>query len=179
MALRAGYIGIKKTMLGVINSLSDAKIIKSVTGGLKLTSAGALSVNYGKGLKVEGGKLIGTGGAFEAIQTGEITLPATASTLTDSIELDFIPDIITVDAPLTDKASNCYYSKLVSPGISFWYIPDETKQELNNTTPNMPHAAGLHIAEVYENTFKMKTGNGSNTIGRTVTYTAYKLNKEV
>lgn len=45
MALRAGYVGIKKSMLGLINSLTNAKIIKTVGNGLKLTNAGTMSVN--------------------------------------------------------------------------------------------------------------------------------------
>lgn len=43
MALRAGYYGLKKSMISFISSLSDAKIIKNIGNGLKLTNAGALS----------------------------------------------------------------------------------------------------------------------------------------
>jgi len=45
MALKAGYVGIKKSMLGVINSLAGAKLIKTIGDGLKLTSAGKLSAD--------------------------------------------------------------------------------------------------------------------------------------
>jgi len=43
MALRAGYYGIKKSVLAALSNLSGAKIIKSIGDGLKLTSAGKLS----------------------------------------------------------------------------------------------------------------------------------------
>lgn len=43
MALRAGYYGVKKSMLAKIASLAAAKIIKTIGDGLKLTSAGKLS----------------------------------------------------------------------------------------------------------------------------------------
>ena len=45
MALKAGYVGIKKSMLGVISSLAGAKIVKTIGDGLKLTSAGELSAD--------------------------------------------------------------------------------------------------------------------------------------
>lgn len=45
MALKAGYIGVKKSMLGLINSISSAKIIKTIGNGLKLTNAGTLSAD--------------------------------------------------------------------------------------------------------------------------------------
>ncbi len=43
MALRAGYYGVKKSVLAAISNLSGAKIIKSIGDGLKLTNAGKLS----------------------------------------------------------------------------------------------------------------------------------------
>lgn len=45
MALKAGYYGIKKSMLGVIRSLAGAEVIKSIGDGLDLTSDGNLSVD--------------------------------------------------------------------------------------------------------------------------------------
>lgn len=45
MALRAGYYGLKKSMISFISSLSDAKIIKSIGNGLKLSNAGAISAD--------------------------------------------------------------------------------------------------------------------------------------
>lgn len=67
MALRAGYIGIKKSWLGLINKLSTAKIIKSIGNGLELTSAGKLNVTAASasaigGLKVGDGLSVGSGG---------------------------------------------------------------------------------------------------------------------
>lgn len=45
MALKAGYTGVKKSMLGFINSLASAKLIKSIGSGLKLSTKGALSTD--------------------------------------------------------------------------------------------------------------------------------------
>lgn len=45
MSLKAGYIGVKKSMLGIINSLSVAKIIKTIGNGLKLSNAGSLAAD--------------------------------------------------------------------------------------------------------------------------------------
>lgn len=75
MALKAGYIGIKKSMLGLINSLGSAKIIKSFGDGLNLTSAGKLNltaasaskmggVKVGEGLSIENGVLSAAGGGL-------------------------------------------------------------------------------------------------------------------
>lgn len=43
MALRAGYYGVKKSVLDAIAGMVGSKIIKSIGDGLKLTSAGKLS----------------------------------------------------------------------------------------------------------------------------------------
>ena len=45
MALKAVYIGVKKSMLGLINKLASSKLIKTVGDGLTLTSAGTLKAN--------------------------------------------------------------------------------------------------------------------------------------
>lgn len=60
MALKAGYIGIKKSMLGLINSLASAKLIKSFGDGLNLTSAGKLNITAATASKI-GGVKIGEG----------------------------------------------------------------------------------------------------------------------
>lgn len=60
MALKAGYIGIKKTMLGLINSLSSAKLIKSFGDGLNLTNAGKLNMTAATASKI-GGVKVGEG----------------------------------------------------------------------------------------------------------------------
>lgn len=75
MALKAGYIGIKKSMLGLINSLGSAKIIKSFGDGLNLTNAGKLNmtaasaskiggVKVGEGLSIDNGVLSAAGGGL-------------------------------------------------------------------------------------------------------------------
>lgn len=43
MALRAGYYGVKKSVLDAIAGMAGSKIIKSIGDGLKLTNAGKLS----------------------------------------------------------------------------------------------------------------------------------------
>lgn len=60
MALKAGYIGIKKSMLGLINSLASAKLIKSFGDGLNLTNAGKLNMTPATASKI-GGVKVGDG----------------------------------------------------------------------------------------------------------------------
>ncbi len=60
MALKAGYIGIKKSMLGLINSLASAKLIKSFGDGLNLTNAGKLNMTAATASKI-GGVKVGDG----------------------------------------------------------------------------------------------------------------------
>lgn len=64
MALKAGYIGIKKSMLGLINSLASAKLIKSFGDGLNLTNAGKLNMTVATASKI-GGVKVGDGLAIE------------------------------------------------------------------------------------------------------------------
>ena len=45
MALKAGYYGVKKSVLAFVNSLTNAKIIKSIGDGLAFSDAGALSAD--------------------------------------------------------------------------------------------------------------------------------------
>lgn len=45
MALRAGYYGIKKSLLDTITGLVGSKVIKSIGNGLALTDAGELSTD--------------------------------------------------------------------------------------------------------------------------------------
>ena len=45
MALKAGYYGVKKSLLDIITGLAGSKIIKSIGNGLNLTDAGALSTD--------------------------------------------------------------------------------------------------------------------------------------
>ena len=60
MALKAGYIGIKKSMLGLINSLASTKLIKSFGDGLNLTQAGELNMTAATASKI-GGVKVGDG----------------------------------------------------------------------------------------------------------------------
>lgn len=70
MALRAGYVGIKKTMIGMIEKLSSAKIIKTIGNGLKLTSAGTLSCDIDSNtMEFKSGKLAAKGGGVVYAET--------------------------------------------------------------------------------------------------------------
>lgn len=76
MALKAGYIGIKKSMLGLINSLASAKLIKSFGDGLNLTSAGKLNMTSATASKI-GGVKVGEGleitdGVLNVTSTGAV-----------------------------------------------------------------------------------------------------------
>ena len=76
MALKAGYIGIKKSMLGLINSLASAKLIKSFGDGLNLTSAGKLNMTAATASKI-GGVKVGEGleitdGVLNVTSTGAV-----------------------------------------------------------------------------------------------------------
>lgn len=71
MALRAGYYGVKRNMIDFIKSLNGAKVIKTIGDGLKLTSAGALSVDINtETMEFLNGKLSAksTGGGLTIIE---------------------------------------------------------------------------------------------------------------
>lgn len=83
MALRAGYYGVKKSVLAAISNLSGAKIIKSIGDGLKLTSAGKLSCDIDSDtLEFKSGKLSVKGGFTKDLLYGNevITFPPAQST---------------------------------------------------------------------------------------------------
>lgn len=68
MALRAGYYGIKKSVLRTIEGLAGSKLIKTIGNGLKLTNAGTLSVDIDSDtMEFKNGKLsvIDSGGSYD------------------------------------------------------------------------------------------------------------------
>lgn len=72
MALKAGYYGVKKSLIGAINSLLSAKIIKSIGDGLDLTPEGELGVKVGENLEVdEDGNLNCTASGGKTYSTSE------------------------------------------------------------------------------------------------------------
>lgn len=82
MALRAGYIGIKKSLLNTIKGLSGAKIIKTIGNGLKLTAAGQLSADIDTDtMEFKAGKLSAKGG-FD-LKTKTYTGAGTNNTIID------------------------------------------------------------------------------------------------
>lgn len=82
MALKAGYKGVKNSLMYFIESLVGSKVIKSIGDGLSLSEAGELEVDIGDGLDIdESDKLavkLGSGlsfdsdGAIESDSTGGI-----------------------------------------------------------------------------------------------------------
>lgn len=70
MALRAGYIGIKKNIVGIINSLAGSKIIKTIGDGLNLTAAGKLNcVIDPDTMEIKAGKLSSKGAGIVYAET--------------------------------------------------------------------------------------------------------------
>lgn len=84
MALKAGYIGIKKSMLGIINGLASAKLIKSFGDGLNLTQAGKLNMTAATTSKI-GGVKIGEG---LNINDGVVSVSASCVVDYSSTEVD-------------------------------------------------------------------------------------------
>ena len=60
MALKAGYKGVKKTLIDAIKNLSGAVVIKTVGDGLNLTNAGKLNVKAATASAI-GGVKVGAG----------------------------------------------------------------------------------------------------------------------
>ena len=87
MALRAGYTGIKKSMLGLINSLAVAKIIKNVGDGLTLTNAGTLKAAIDTAtMEIKDHKLAAKGGQYtETVLATSLEL-SSVLTLNDDID---------------------------------------------------------------------------------------------
>ena len=66
MALKAGYYGIKKSLFSVIESLSGAKVIKTIGNGLNLSNAGSLSCDIDtETMEFKNGKLASKGASFD------------------------------------------------------------------------------------------------------------------
>lgn len=75
MALKAGYVGVKKSVLSFINNLVGSKIIKTIGDGLSLTNAGKLNLTAATASKI-GGVKVGDG---LAIENGVLNVTATGS----------------------------------------------------------------------------------------------------
>lgn len=68
MALKAGYLGVKKNLIDLINTMAGGKIIKTIGNGLTLSDAGALSADIDTDtMEFKEGKLSAksTGGAVD------------------------------------------------------------------------------------------------------------------
>lgn len=89
MALKAGYIGVKKSMLGLINKLATSKLIKTVGDGLTLTSAGTLKAN----IDTETMEIVNHKLSSKAGMTVDVIF---------SQDPGNCPDTITLTAPYTD-----------------------------------------------------------------------------
>lgn len=88
MALRAGYYGVKKSVLNAISGLAGAKIIRTIGDGLKLTAAGKLSCDIdSKTMEFKTGKLA----AKEAVKTITYTGDGTATSTIDFSDAEALP----------------------------------------------------------------------------------------
>ena len=110
MALKAGYIGIKKSMLGLINSLASAKLIKTIGDGLKLTKAGTISVNIDSNtMEFVGGKLASKAQGFTKSELAAVTERTVNMPLSDPVDdFDYI-EIIIKNAAAADP----YYAPVI------------------------------------------------------------------
>lgn len=106
MALRAGYYGVKKSVLNVINGLSGAKIIKTIGDGLKLTAAGKLSCDIdSETMEFKNGKLSSKGsGMTKKSVFSTLTSAAATIELTDSIASGTFIEFILTDGSTYDSS---------------------------------------------------------------------------
>ena len=144
MALKAGYVGIKKSMTGLLNRLSSAKIIKTIGDGLNLTSAGTLkvdinsetmefvnhklsaksvSIDYSTDEQLTGRKWIDGRDIYEKTYTFESTqnIGQTGNLLITSDYSD-IALIISAQAVGSEEAGAAE-SQITSSGIKFYATP--------------------------------------------------------
>lgn len=106
MALRAGYYGVKKSILDAISGLSGAKIIKTIGDGLKLTAAGKLSCDIDTTtMEFKNGKLASKGSGMERTSV-YATLTSASGTveLTHSIENGTFIEFILTDGSTYDSS---------------------------------------------------------------------------
>ena len=79
MALKAGYKGVKNSLVSFIESLVGSKVIKSIGDGLSLSDAGELELDIGDGLEIDASDelvvKIGSGLAFD--ENGAIEVDST------------------------------------------------------------------------------------------------------
>ena len=117
MALKAGYQGVKKSMIDALKSLSGMKVIKSFGDGLNLTSAGKLNLTAAASNKL-GGIKVGTGlsiddGVLSADATGiEVkTLSYTGDgTSTSTIDFSNEDELPSVILGICGESANSYYA---------------------------------------------------------------------
>lgn len=106
MALRAGYYGVKKSILEAISRLSGAKIIKTIGDGLKLTTAGKLSCDIdSETMEFKNGKLSSKGsGMTKKSVFSTLTSAAATIELTDSIASGTFIEFILTDGSTYDSS---------------------------------------------------------------------------
>lgn len=76
MALKAGYKGVKNSLISFVESLVGSKVIKSIGDGLSLSEAGELEVNIGDGLSAsEAGELeVDIGDGLEIDESNKLSV---------------------------------------------------------------------------------------------------------
>ena len=113
MALRAGYYGVKKSMLAAISSLAGAKIIKTIGNGLNLSNAGTLKVDIDADtMEFINGKLAVKSAGFD-IKTLEYTGDGETSSTIDFSNVTEKPKMI---LGITGVSSDGY-NMLVQPFV--------------------------------------------------------------
>lgn len=105
MALKAGYYGVKRSVLRVIEGLAGSKIIKSIGNGLKLTNAGTLSVDIDTDtMEFKNGKLSGKAGLYDfqniVFETGQKWIDG-KNIYGKSYSFDTVTDNMTIDSALS------------------------------------------------------------------------------
>lgn len=119
MALKAGYNGIKKSVLDSLMSLLGAKVIKTIGNGLSLSDAGALAADIDSDtMEFKEGKLaakVTSGFERKVLWGGDtITYPPTKPATIDLSDAYTDYDMIVVITGFTSTGVNCFQS---------WCIP--------------------------------------------------------
>ena len=130
MALRAGYYGVKKSVLAALSNLSGAKIIKSIGDGLKLTSAGKLSCDIDTNtMEFKSGKLASKGGGKYDLLAGSETWPGDLINNVDVSEVIDNYDII---------VASCSFGTQSSAASNF-FIPVDLLKQCTDATASGKH----------------------------------------
>ena len=171
MALKAGYYGVKKSVIDLITSLVGNVAIKSIGGGLALSEEDELSVDTGDGLTVsEAGKLL----ADIDTETMEFKTGKLAAKIPQVSGGNFIDEanIIATDSAVSSLSytatNDCY--------ISLYLVPTtDARVKINNVdVANM--SAPQNMAYGAPVIIPLKKNDVVNVTGLNATYASnYKV----